>query len=68
MTVTMMKNAFLLKGYFGCVILDVKHSIFMDNYYNSYEQMKYLADRKTHSAGTIRKHFQKSLGEGMGKL
>ncbi|KFM83242.1 PiggyBac transposable element-derived protein 4, partial [Stegodyphus mimosarum] len=36
-------------------MLDVGHSVFMDNYYNSYELAKCLADRKTHCTGTIKK-------------
>lgn len=35
-------------------ILDVGHSVFMDNYYNTYELVKRLAERKTHCTGTIR--------------
>ncbi|XP_035206580.1 piggyBac transposable element-derived protein 4-like, partial [Stegodyphus dumicola] len=37
-------------------MLDVGHSIFMDNYCNSYELSKCLTDKKTHCTGTIRKN------------
>lgn len=34
--------------------LDVGHSIYMDNFYNSYDLSKQLLDRKTYSTGTLR--------------
>ncbi|GIY76629.1 piggyBac transposable element-derived protein 4 [Caerostris darwini] len=37
-------------------MLDVGHSVYMDNYYSSYELAKCLADRKTHCTGTIEKN------------
>lgn len=39
----------LLDGYLG-----VGHSVFMDNYYNSFELAKSLADKQTHCTGTMR--------------
>lgn len=47
-------------------MLDVGHSVYMDNYYNSYELAKCLAERKTHCTGTIRKNrktFPKEVSE-----
>ncbi|XP_035230173.1 piggyBac transposable element-derived protein 4-like [Stegodyphus dumicola] len=52
-------------------MLDVGHSVFMDNYYNSYELAKCLSDRKTHCTGTIRnnrKTFPKEVKEKKKKL
>ncbi|XP_071637332.1 piggyBac transposable element-derived protein 4-like [Temnothorax longispinosus] len=35
-------------------MLDVGHSLYINNYYNSYELMKRLTDRKTYCTGTIK--------------
>ncbi|KAK9703097.1 Transposase IS4 [Popillia japonica] len=46
-------------------MMDVGHSLYMDNYYNSYELAKQLAARKTHCTGTLRsnrKSFPKEVG------
>lgn len=34
--------------------LDMGHSLFMDNYYNSFNLFKKLLDRQTHTTGTLR--------------
>ncbi|GFY79539.1 piggyBac transposable element-derived protein 4 [Trichonephila inaurata madagascariensis] len=47
-------------------MLDVGHSIFIDTYYNSYELVKCLTDRKTHCTGIMKKNgetFPKEVSE-----
>lgn len=42
--------------------LNVGHSVYMDNYYNSFELVKLLAENKTHCTGILRKN-RKTLPE-----